>query len=436
MKNNKFLSNTSWIIGGKIGQMAIGLLVGIFVVRYLGPSHYGTISYVASFIALFTPIAGLGLNTFSIKSILDYPEQEGTVIGTILTMKILASILSAICVCITVYFFNQDEPMLVFIAFLQSIGLVFQSFNIFDYWYQSKLQSKISSIIALFGYMIISLYKIILLVLGKDIYWFAFSSSLDYIIIAICLFISYQKNHGEKLSFSFHMAKNLLQLSYHFILSGLMVTIYGQMDKVMIGKMISTEEVGNYSVAVAICGMWTFILTAILDSSRPLILTYRAENLDLYRTRLCQLYSVIMFISFSVAIVISLFSEQIIYLLYGEGYINAIQPLRIVVWYTSFSFFGSINNGIYLTCEGKQRFIKVTAFIGAVTNLTLNFILIPNYGINGAAFATLATQITANFIAPMFIKEINEIPKNIITGFKMINVSNLKQVYLMIRHKS
>lgn len=402
--------------------------------RYLGPSNYGVLTYTASFVTLFTSIATLGLNNIIVKEIIDHKDCEGKVLGTSIIMRLFASAISTICIIIIVYLINKNDGNVVYAAFLQSLGLFFQAFDMINYWYQSKLQSKVSTIITLTAYILMTIYKIIILILQKNVLWFAFANTLDYITIAIFLIISYKCRTKDKLSFSFKFAKTMLFSSFPFIIAGIMSALYGQFDKIIIGQMLDNTSVGYYSTAISICGMWTFVLSAIIDSARPIIMDLKNKNQYLYEKRITQLYASIIWISIAVSIIITIFAKPIILILYGSQYLNAIKPLRILTWYTAFSMLGVAIN-IWLISEHKQKYVNYNCLIGVVTNILLNYTLIPVLGISGAAIAALVTQIVTNFIVPACIKDIRDIAKHILNAFRLKNVISKNTIKTLIKTK-
>ena len=189
----------------------------------------------------------------------------------------------------------------------------------------------------------------------------------------------------------------------------------------MIGKMLSSAEVGLYSVAVVICGMWTFVLAAIINSVRPNIIQLFNTDKRAYQNRIIQLYSVIFWLCTLVSLALCLCSNFVIQILYGTEYAGAAGCLRIVTWYTGFSYFGVARN-IWTVCEGKQRYEKHFALAGVISNLVLNLILIPTWGIEGAAVASLLTQVVTNVITPFVIKDTRE---NAVYVFKSLNPIHL-----------
>lgn len=402
---SKEIKNASWIIGEQIFQMLTSLIVGVLSARYLGPSNYGALNYTLSFVSFFMSIATLGMDGVVIKKIISSPDDEGVYLGSCMLFRFIASVFSIISIFAIVCVLNPNDPIKWALVFLQSLQLIFRALQILDSWFQRHLKSKYVSIGKMMACIIVSGYKIFLLATAKSIVWFALSNSLSDLIIAFMLFVFYKYEKGQRLEAKIAVGKEVLSESYHFIISGIMTAIYSQMDRIMIGSMLSDIDVGLYTTATAICGMWTFVPLAIINSFRPKIMELkRLGNENKYRRRLEQLYSVLIWLCIATSIVICVLGYYIILILYGKDYIGAVEVLRIAIWFETFTMIGTAR-GIWVLCENKNKYVKYYLGIGAVTNLILNSILIPTFGINGAAFATLITQITTSLIAPMFFKE-------------------------------
>lgn len=170
---SKEAKNAVWIIGGRVAQMVLSFFVGILTARYLGPSNYGIMNYAAAYVAFFTSFCTLGINSVIIKDFVDYPDEQGDAIGTALFLRALSSVVSALMIWGIVSIVDHDEPTIIAVTVLSSIALVFQIADTLNYWFQSRYQSKVSSIATLISYIITSSYRIFLLVAHKDIRWFA-----------------------------------------------------------------------------------------------------------------------------------------------------------------------------------------------------------------------------------------------------------------------
>ena len=401
--NNRFLHNTGWIMFAQIYQMLLSLVIGVITARYLGATNYGTINYSISYVSFFSIACQLGLEGIVVKEIVANRKKEGLILGSSILMRFCAGILSVISVCLIVWAINPSDTVLLVVTFLQSLVLIFNAFNIIDCWYQSYLMSKVSTIVKCIAYTVMSVYKVILLITGRSVLWFAFSTSLDSLVIAVLFLILYKKQCKRKLAMNLEVAKDLFSQGYHLILSSLMAVVYSQMDKLMIGRIIDQTHVGYYSAATTICNMWMFVPQALTNSARPLIVELKSKDEQLYIKRLKQLNFVTFWIGFMFALFITIISNFIINLLYGIDYYQAREPLMLIIWSTVFSAM-SYPRSIWMICEGNQNYTKHILIWGVIINLGLNSICIPLIGMNGAAFATIATEFMCCFIAPLFYK--------------------------------
>ena len=418
---SKFVHNTGWIMFAQIYQMLLSLVIGVLSARYLGPGNYGTISYAASYISFFTIACALGLEGIVVKEIVENRESEGVVLGSSIVMRLVAGFFSMVAVCTIVAVVNPGDQVLLLVSFLQSLVLLFNAFHIIDFWYQSYLKSKTSTIIKCIAYTGMSVYRVWLLITGKGVEWFAFATSLDAFLIAALFLIRYKKDGTEKLRFSFKTSKHLLGLSYHLIISTLMAVIYNQMDRLMIGKIIDQTHVGYYSAASTICHMWLFVPQALANSAQPLIMGLREKDEELYAKRIKQLSNAIFWIGILFAICITVLSHFIVDVLYGKDYAQAREPLIFMIWSTVFAAM-SYARAIWMVCENKQKYTKYILIGGTIVNFTLNAVWIPTIGMNGAAIATVITEFVCCFIAPYVLKPTRAFAR---IQFEAINPLNL-----------
>lgn len=403
--NSGTAKNAGWLILGKIVQMAIGFFVGVLTARYLGPSNYGIINYIGAYIAFFTALCTLGINSVIVKEIIDHPYCEGEVIGTSIILKSISSFLSALMIVAIVFVVDKGDPTTVAVAALCSIGAVFNVLETFNYWFQSKLKSKITALATLIAYVSTAIYRILLVFQGSSVEFFAFASSVDYIVAGVILFVFYKKFKGPELSFSWEYGKELLKRSSPFIISSLMVAIYGQTDRIMLKQMISETEIGYYALASDLNMKWCFILSAIISSMSPSILTaYKNKQMNLFNRNNIILYAIVFYLSSLVAVLFTILAKPLIQLLYGVAYLPSVEPLRVIAWYTAFSYLGVARNA-WVVSMNAQKYLKFIYATAALSNVLLNIVLIPPMGAIGAAIASLIAQIVTVMIAPFFIKD-------------------------------
>lgn len=400
---SKVVKNAGWIIGGDLVNRLLAFFVGILTARYLGPGNYGLINYAAAYTTFFASICTLGITSIIVKDFVEHPEEDGTTIGTTLLLRTMSSLLSALMIVGIVSIVDRDEPVTIAVVALSSVGLLFQIFDTLKYWFQARLQSKYAAIASLIAYVAVSSYKIVLLILGKSVQWFAVATSLDYLAVAVFLLAAYFKTGGRTFHVSKSKARQLLSSSSSFIIAGLMVSIYASTDKLMLKQMLDETTVGHYSLAASISTIWAFILAAIIDSLYPEIVQAFHDNYQQYERKNRQLYAIVFYTAMFVSLVICLLAKPIVGILYGASYLPAVQPLRIVVWYTAFSYLGVARNA-WMVCENRQKYLKYLYISAAAINIVLNFILIPPWGASGAAAASLITQMSTTILLPALIR--------------------------------
>ena len=404
---NKVARNAGWLITGKFLNKAISFLVGILAARYLGPGNYGLIHYATAYTTFFASLCSLGINNVIVNNLIDHPDEEGETIGTTLLLRAISSLLSGIMIVGIVSIVDHGEKLTIVVVALCCIGLLFQIFETFNYWFQSKLESKYSAMAALLSYVLTSAYKLVLLATGKSVTWFALASSVDYIALALLLFMAYSRKNGPPLSVSFRKAKQLLKSSSSFILTGMMISIYASTDRFMLKQMLGESDVGYYSLASTISVSWTFILSAIIDSLYPgIVKSYQTDAIKFEHNNI-RLYALVFYLSLAMSVCICLLANPIIVYIYGESYLPAISPLRVIVWYTAFSYLGVARNA-WLVCKKKQKYLIWIYMSAAGANVLLNALLIPVWGTSGAAFASLMAQIITTMVTPFFIRQLRE----------------------------
>jgi hypothetical protein len=124
---HRVAKNAMWIIGGRVIQALLGLVVGALTARYLGPSSFGSINYAASLTAFIAPVLYLGLNATLVHELVTRERHEGTVLGTSLLLGLVASAVCFLGVCAFAFFVNATEQEIVLVCCLYAAGMLFQA---------------------------------------------------------------------------------------------------------------------------------------------------------------------------------------------------------------------------------------------------------------------------------------------------------------------
>ena len=394
----KYFANTSWLMAERIIRMTVALFVGVYVARYLGPERFGLLSYANSFVGLFLALATLGLDSIVIRELVKNPESRNELLGTAFGLKIFGTIIMWFFILVSVPIIENDNQTNIFIAIL-SFAILFQVFNVIDFNYQAEVKSKYVVKVQFFQLIFSSSTKLFLIFIKAPLLWFVWVYCFDTFLLAIGLVVIYMIKSGNFLlwRWKWEFARTLMRDSWPLILSGIIVSIYVNIDQVMIKHMIDEQAVGIYAIATRISTAWYFIPIAITSSMFPAILNAKYNNSSIYQQRLQALYDILVWLAILIAIVILCLSESIIDLLLGQEYAPAASVLSIAIIAGIFTNIGLINNKFF-EAENRQKDILYRSFMGVSVNIILNIILIKKYGIYGAALATVAAQFSTSIV--------------------------------------
>lgn len=401
----KYFANTSWVIGEKILRIIAALVISVWVARYLGPDDFGTLNYAQSLVGLLTAISTLGLNGILVREILQNKVNTNKLIGTVFILQTIGSVVIMLSIFLFIYFTETAEITSKILIIFGAITFL-QSFNVIESFFQSKVLSKYTVKSSVISLIISSILKILLIVYKFPLIYFAIVMFIENLVLVFGYVHYYNKKNDVNfsVSFSIKLAKSLLKDSWPLILSSIVVSIYMKIDQVMIKEMISSKAVGFYSAAVRLSEAWYFVPTVIGSSLFPAIMNAKKNGTKVYYERLQNLYDLMFLLAIVIAIPISLVSKPLVQFLYGTEYLQSSEILTIHIWTGIFVFLGVSRSG-WIIAENLQKFSTIYLSIGMVTNVTLNYIFINNYGITGAAYATLISQSVSVLFAPLIFKE-------------------------------
>lgn len=425
----KYFTNTGWLLFERISRAVITLFVCVYVARYLGPSKYGLLSYAISFVGLFSAIATVGLDNIVVRDLVSYEKKRDELLGTTFALKVIGSMLLLGIVTLAVRFTANDNFTNLLILII-ALATIFQSFNVVDFYFRSRVLSKYAVYARTVSVISSALIMLLLIYFRTGLIYFAAVKLIESVILAIGLITTYAK---QKLSMfdwkmKFDISKRLLKDSWPLILAGVAVSIYMRIDQIMIKEMINTKAVGNYAVAVKLSEAWYFIPVAITSSVFPAIVNAKKVGKKLYYERLERLYALMTWLAIGIALPTTFLANDIVRLFFGVQYHDAAGVLRIYIWAGVFVFLGEASDR-YLIAENYTKTSFSRTFIGMIFNVLLNIILIPRYGINGAAIATVLSY----FIATFFIGFIPRTNKQAFLMLKSVNLFSIlaikKKVY-------
>jgi len=404
----RYFKNTGWMLGEQIIRIVSGFLVGIWVARYLGPEQFGIFNYALAYTAIFAGIAKIGLDGIIVREIVKHPESVEIYLGTAFWLKILGAFLVFLLIGL-LFKISSNYTLVNTYIFIITLGLVFQSFEVIDFYFQSQVKARVVSICKITQLLISAVFKIYLVLVRADLLWFVVVVFIDSFSLAISYSIAYWLNNKSFFYkyFNFKLAKKLLKDSWPMIFSSLVVMIYMRIDQIMIKEILGEKEVGVYSAAVRLGEAFYFIPVIITTSLFPAILNAKKVSNFLYYERIQNLYDFLVVIGFAIAVITTFFAKPLISFLYGSDFLSSSSVLVIHMWASIFVFLGVASTKWFIS-ENLIFLSFIRTLIGMILNVVLNLIFIPKFNIQGAAFSSLISQFFAAYIFDFFTKETYE----------------------------
>ena len=418
IKKSRLAKNVSWIFFGNLAHAILAFLLNILVARILDLNDNGMLTYAASWITFFTSVGSLGFNGIISREFSKDESRANDFLWSCIAARLVFSVIAIIVLQIIVRLASPNEHLLHIIVLCQSTTILFGSFDMFIYWYRYKNQANITAIYRLVAFGISAAFRVFAIAVAKSILLYVVGIVMETAVFVAFLVYFYRMYYTKKVFISKDTIFVMLRMSYPFIFSSVLATIYGQADKIMLKSMIDNSSVALYNASALIAGLVVIIPTTIIEGFRPDIMDAKLNDESLYKRRMRQLYAIIFWSCIAYGIFIMIFAKPIILILYGEKYLAAVSSLSLIVWYTSFSYFGAINN-VYMVAEDVVKWVQVTTLLGAVLNIILNYFFIGLWGVVGAALASLLTQIFANFILMSIIPDLRKGFKIMIEGIAL-----------------
>lgn len=380
--------------------MGVGLLVGVWVARYLGPEKFGLMNYAMAIVALVGAVASFGLNGIVVRDLVKEPDRTNITLGTAFLLQLIGGLTAFVLAIAAISVLRPNDNLVKAMVAILGFALVFKSADVVKYWFESQVKSKYTVWAENGAFLVLAAAKVCLILVQASLLAFVWTALAEAVLVGSLLFLIYAKKVGKLTRWraNFSRARSLLLESWPLIVVSVASMINMRMDQVMLGAMTNDAVVGNYSAAVRISEVWLMIPGIIGASIYPSIIAAKESSEALYRSRILKTSYYMARVILPTALLISIASSQVTDLLYGKAYEAAGGYLAILIWsgvpYLIFFVF----NQIYYI-ERLARVSFYVAVFAVLSNITLNMVLIPDFGGTGAAVATLMTAVGSSLLS-------------------------------------
>lgn len=394
------------MLAEQILRIVSGIFVGIYIARHLGPEQFGILSYVLAISAIAMAISRLGMDAVLVRELVSNPQKKEEYLGTAFWLMSGAGVVCYLIIGLTIWASSETDEIKKY-ALIVATSTAFTSFLSIDYHFQAQLKAKISTICKVLALAAVSIIKITLIYIDASLIWFVIASVLDHILLAIFLIIAMCQSHDLRFIKKYNKDSVLpmLKSAWPIVLSAIAGMILVRIDQVMIRYILDLHQVGIYAAAVKVFEAWIILPYILTVSLLPAIVRLRQGDIDNYHAKMVLFFRLIIWLSLGAAIAATLFSESLMVIAFGESYRESSSVVTIVMWATVFVAMGSLS-ARYFNVEHMEKKLLVRSIVAAILNIGMNFILIPLYGIEGAAISTLACFFVINYAMDWLDKDL------------------------------
>lgn len=400
---NKVLYNIFWIVFDKVIITILNIIVTLSIINHYNMNDYGIYQYVLSLIAICEVFTAFNDSRIIKKKYLEY--DNSIVVSNVIYSRLFFSI---IIFFISIFYVLLSKSSILFIKIfiILFINLIINQIkygisNKYDYDLKTKTITIINTLTLILGYII----QLIVIKMDFSIDVLVLVTVLTTIVSTSLVCYNYKKTYKTKLinSIDSNLIKTVIIESLPFAIATICASIYSHCDVLMIGKLLTMNDVALYAVAVKLVGMLQFPLDAIRVSIFPVFLQKYNESKDTF----LRFYQKITTILTYFIIVISLLSYILLPFIFKfikQEYMQSFNIYVVLSLYAFFMYNAALRSN-YLTLVNKGQILMITQIISVGINIILNIALIKHFGVYGAAIATVITQFLSLFLINIFFDE-------------------------------
>ncbi len=400
----KQVENIIWMSLDRIFQMGLGIITNIFVTRYLGKDGTGVISYIKSFCSIFLSLSVVGVSNISIRFFVRERGKQGEILGTLLLIRLIGALFSTGIVILILPFLNVVDNIRSFIIMLNLV-YYFNVFEVYRYWFNTMLKSKIATISSNIIYAFYALICIFFIDHHKSTDWFVLLYIAEMCFASFVMFLAYilcDVKVDSKIKASLTTFKKIIMDCWPLIIGTVSTTIYTRIDQLMIKGYMDNSAVGVYAVAVTLSELWYFVPQSIAVSILPRLSAEFADKEDSAWQTLVSRMTLLGYVAVIVVIIGAKFAVK---LLYGKDFMDAVPIICIHVIAGIFVCQSQIRGDYFLVKNYTKSSLKAN-LMGALSNVAFNWVLIPLFGIYGAAIGTLMSYIVYGYLSSLIFPEL------------------------------
>jgi O-antigen/teichoic acid export membrane protein len=400
----KVFKNFSWLVFDKLVLMLLNLVFLIYVANYYGPSEYGTYQYALSLNIIFGVVV-LFVDEKIVKKLFT-EEGESRILFNTLVAKLFLSVFSLVIGVVVLLMINASKNFNLIYIFLLINNITISITFLFSWYFDYHLKSKSVVLASNFTNVISALIQITVISLALPIIFIAFAVLFCSLLKLFIVFYNFNKSYKDLLIpiIEKKLIYKIIKSSFPLAIAGAAAMIYSRTDQIMIGSMLSLEQVGIYSISSQMMAVVIIAIIPIQISVYPKMVELYKLNKNFYYKKYQVISSFSIWLYFFGAFFSLILAPWFFNYFLSPSYEKSLDVFFIHL-IGAFFMYNSIFRSSHFTIIGNTKVLMISQIIAIFINILLNYLLIPKLGISGAAIATVATLFISLNLSNIFFKD-------------------------------
>ncbi|MFA5746027.1 MAG: flippase [archaeon] len=386
------IKNLKWLTISKIIVYLLSIISITLIPRYLGVEGYGQLNFILSFVGLFSIIGDFGLTTLVLRDISKNPNKAKEYFDNLIVFKFILFFLFLLVVSVVSFVIDRNNPQALKLIIIFSLGVGFTLISGFILSFFDAIQQlKYRAVYEILSKAAYTFGVVLVILFNYKLFGIIIASAVSFLVGLIYVFINLHSKFKLQVTINPEYIKEKISVAYPFLLTAIFWTIYFSIDRVFLMYMKGNYEVGLYSIGYTFIGFLIGIVGILHSSFLPAISNF-SENLNKQKTAIDKYLWLLYVLCVPITIGGIYLAPQIIKLVFGAIYLPGILAFQLTLFFFFFNSIGTVNYNVLIS-NGFEKFALKLLGLSAMINIIFNFILIPKYGIIGAAISTIIAEL-------------------------------------------
>lgn len=391
----QILANSSWLLADQILRIGLGAAISIWMARYFGPERLGAYNYAIALVALIAPLATFGLDSLIVRDLVQSPDDSQRILASAIVLRLCTGGISVVGAALLAAMARSGDSETLVLVLIVSSAALFQAISALEFWFQSKLKSKFSVIARDMAFIAAAGTKVLCIINEAPIAVFGFAALIEALVSALTLWLLFHRFSGHTLNLRKASSSTIygyLLEARSLVLTGILIAVYMRIDRVIIGSLLDNRAVGLYSVAVQLCEIFYILPTVLINSLYPVFVSLYKRDEALYQLRLIQTMRAFFYAGLLIAILFYLTADSLVVSIFGSQFYDAVQITKVYIFMLPLVSMSVIFSHRYVL-NGTTRLSLIGVAVGSTSTVALLYIIVPTYGLLGAAGVALLSQV-------------------------------------------